>query len=228
MLCRVGPCGPLPSNPPSLYPSMFPQTTRCCATWVGLCISLRNLQSVQGVVHSPLLFIPPFDSYLAISPVPHQVFCNVGGSMHLAAGPAVLQNVGLHISLHDLQLVLRNVGLCISLHDLQSVQGGFIYPPWTRTSFSCHFPCSASGAAKRGSLHLAARPAVLQNVGLHISLHDLQLVLRNVGLCISLHDLQSVEGGFIFPSDPGPHFTALSSTPLSHSLSPLTYSPVPA
>lgn len=32
-------------------------------------------------------------------------------------------------------------------------------------------------------------------------------VLRNVGLCVSLHDLQSVEGGFIFASDGAPHFT---------------------
>ncbi|CAI5998052.1 unnamed protein product [Closterium sp. NIES-65] len=104
--------------------ALFPQTTfeapqmLCCATWVGLCISLRDLQSVQGVVHSPPLFITPFDSYLPISPVPHQALRNVGGSM---------------------RLVLRNVGLCISLHDLQAVEGGFIFPSDPGPHFTVRF-----------------------------------------------------------------------------------------
>ncbi|CAI5523144.1 unnamed protein product, partial [Closterium sp. Naga37s-1] len=165
------------SNPPYIPCRLLPSLLTELSSPHFLSMPQEHIHVARGDWFAPLHEMAMHGRLHGIVSNPPYIPCHLLPSLQ----PEVLQNVGLHISLHD----------------LQSVQGGFILPPSIQTPLC--FPteicnCPPSGAAKRGSLHSSG-------------LHDLQLVLRNVGLCISLYDLQSVEGGFIFPSDPGPHFT---------------------
>ncbi|CAI5974731.1 unnamed protein product, partial [Closterium sp. NIES-64] len=137
--------------------------------------------------------------------------------IHVARGDwfAPLHEMGMHGGLHG---IVSNPPY-IPCHLLPSLQ------PESALSFPSVSDCpihkaGASNAVQSGSLwpsslkpslsltiNVPPNHQVLCNVGGSMHLVARPAVLRNVGLCISLHDLQAVEGGFIFPSDPGPHFT---------------------